>query len=263
MEASASSQLTGLSVILITKNESRNIADCLKSVDFADEIIVVDSRSDDGTIEIAEAAGARVVIFDDWPGFGPQKNRALDLASHPWVFSIDADERVTPQLRDEILRTIRAGSLSAYRVPRLSEFCGKPIRHSGWWPDYVLRLFRRDAGRFTDVAVHERVECSGPVGTLDACLLHYPYRDLDALIAKTNRYSSDAARTMAARGKRVGLPGVIGHSVWTFIRIYFLRRGFLDGRHGFVLAAMAASGSFFRYAKLMFINAGGSKKRDR
>lgn len=263
MEASATSQLTGLSVILITKNEAHNLAACLRSVDFADEIIVVDSRSQDGTLEIAEAAGARVVIFDDWPGFGPQKNRALDLATQPWVFSIDADERVTPELRDEILRTLRAPQMAAYRVPRLSEFCGKPIRHSGWWPDYVLRLFRRDAARFTDVTVHERIEYKGPVGTLNACLLHYPYRDLDALIAKTNRYSGDAARAMAARGKRVGIAGVIGHSVWTFIRIYFLRRGFLDGRHGFVLAAMAAAGSFFRYAKLMFLNDGPADKRDR
>ncbi len=263
MEARVPSEVTGISVILITKNEAHNIADCLRSVDFADEIIVVDSRSQDGTIEIAEAAGARVVVCDDWPGFGVQKNRALDLATQPWVFSIDADERVSPQLRDEILRTVRAPAMSAYRVPRLSEFCGKPIRHSGWWPDYVVRLFRRDAARFTEVVVHERVQTSGPVGTLDACLLHYPYRDLDALIAKTNRYSGDAARAMAARGKTVGIAGVVGHSMWTFIRIYFLRRGFLDGRHGFVLAAMAAAGSFFRYAKLMFINAGRAERRDR
>ena len=263
MEASTPRRLTGLSVIVITKNEAHHLADCLRSVDFADEIIVVDSGSQDGTTEIAEAAGARVAIVDDWPGFGPQKNRALDLATQPWVFSIDADERVTPELRDEILRTLVAPQMAAYRVPRLSEFCGKPIRHSGWWPDYVVRLFRRDAARFTEVPVHERVEHAGPAGTLSACLLHYPYRDLDALIAKTNRYSGDAARAMAARGKRVGIFGVIGHSVWTFFRIYFLRRGFLDGRHGFVLAAMAAAGSFFRYAKLMFINADRADKRDR
>lgn len=254
MEANAARQPLGLSVIIITKNEARNIRDCLKSVLFADEIILVDSGSLDDTVEIARSLGAQVHHFDDWPGFGPQKNRALDLATQPWVFSIDADERVTPALRDEIIRTVGEANAVAYKVPRLSEFCGKPIRHSGWWPDEVLRLFRRDMGRFTDVAVHEQVRTAGDVRTLKNCLLHYPYRDLDALLVKINRYSSDAAHMMAARGKRVGIPGVIAHSLWTFVRIYLFKRGFLDGRHGFILAATAAAGSFFRYSKLMFLN---------
>ena len=133
-------------------------------------------------------------------------------------------------------------------------FAEKKIRHSGWWPDYVLRLFRRELGAFDNVQVHEQVLVRGRVGKLKSWFLHFPFDDLAALITKTNRYSSDAAQMMALKGRRVGSFGLITHSVWTFIRIYLLRRGFLDGRHGFVLAATAASGSFLRYAKLMFLN---------
>ena len=254
MESSTPQQKIGLSVILITKNEARHIQACLQSVAFADEIIVVDSGSTDGTIEMARAMGAQVHVFDDWPGFGPQKNRALDLASEPWVFSIDADERVTPALRHEMIQLIKDAGSDAYRVARLSEFCGKPIRYGGWWPGYVVRLFRRGTCRFTDAAVHERVQTKGRIGTLKNWLLHYPYDDLESLIAKSNRYSTDAAVMMAKRGRRSGPMTALAHSFWTFVRMYIIRRGFLDGRHGLVLAVTAASGSFYRYAKLMFFH---------
>lgn len=253
MESSTPQKKLGLSVILITKNEAKHIQACLASVAFADEIIVVDSGSTDGTVEMARAMGAQVHSFEDWPGFGPQKNRALDMATQPWVFSIDADERVTPVLRQEIIQTIEDAAFDAYQVARLSEFCGKPIRHSGWWPDHVVRLFKRGTARFTDAAVHERVEAPGHVGTLHHWLLHYPYDDMESLIAKVNRYSTDAAAMMASRGKKSGPFVALAHACWTFVRIYLLRRGFMDGRHGFVLAVTAASGSFYRYAKLMFL----------
>lgn len=242
-----------LSVILITKNEEKHIQDCLTSVAFADEIVVLDSGSTDRTHEIAESMGARVYRTDDWPGFGPQKNRALDLARCDWVLSIDADERVTPELAQAVQNAMIESRYDAYEIARLSSFCGRWIRHSGWWPDHVVRLFRRGSARFTEVAVHEKVVSGGPVGVLNAHFLHYPYADLDALITKVNRYSSDAAHMMHAKGKRTNLLGVIGHSVWTFIRIYLVRRGFLDGKEGFVLAAVAAAGSFFRYSKLLFL----------
>ena len=253
MESRSPQKTIGLSVILITKNEAKHIAACLDSVSFADELIVVDSGSTDGTIDIARSKGAKVFVFDDWPGFGPQKNRALDLATQPWVLSIDADERVTPALQNEIIQTIEHAAFDAYQIARLSEFCGKAIRHSGWWPDHVLRLFKRGAARFTDAAVHERVVSHGPVGTMHHWILHFPYEDMESLIAKVNRYSTDAAVMMAQRGKQSGPFVAFAHAFWTFIRIYLLRRGFLDGRHGFVLAVTAASGSFYRYAKLMFI----------
>ena len=243
-----------LSVIIITKNEARHIEACLQSVSFAREIIVLDSGSTDETADLARRHGAVVHQTSDWPGFGQQKNRALAYATQPWVLSIDADERVTPELKQEMIDILVAPTCDGYFLPRLSELCGQTIRHSGWWPDYVLRLFRRDAGRFSDAIVHERVELIGVTAKLQACLLHYPYETLDTLINKMNRYSSDAAQMMFARGKRAGVLSIVGHSVWTFIRIYLLRRGFLDGRYGFVLAVTAASGSFFRYSKLMMLN---------
>ena len=267
-----------LSVIIITLNEAGHIAECLDSVAFADEVVVVDSGSGDGTREIARTKGAKVVLTDDWPGFGPQKNRALELATCDWVLSIDADERVTPELAVEIREILRApapapaaarcdapalvpsatadsgGFATAYRIARLSNFGGRWIRHSGWWPDHVLRLFRRGTARFKDVAVHESVVTDLPVATLKAHFLHYPYASLEHFIAKINHYSSEAAAMMHARGKRTTVLGAWGHASWTFVRIYVLRRGFLDGREGFILAAMGAAGSFFRYTKLLFLN---------
>ena len=188
-----------LSVIVITRNEAAHIGDCLDSVAFADEIIVLDSGSTDATREIARARGARVEVAPDWPGFGPQKNRALALATGDWVLSIDADERVTPELAGAIRQAIGAPAAEAYRIARLSNFCGRWIRHSGWWPDYVVRLFRREAGRFTDAAVHERVEVRGRTGTLSGHFLHYPYATLEVFIDKINRYSTEAARAAFAK----------------------------------------------------------------
>ena len=252
MEKTATPGMT-LSVIIIARNEARHIEACLASVSFADEWVVVDSASTDNTAELARKWGARVITTTDWPGFGPQKNRALDLATSDWVLSIDADERVTPQLAAEIQATLSNPGHDAFDVPRLSSFCGKPIRHSGWWPDYVLRLFKRGTARFTDVAVHERVQPGGSVGKLQAHLTHQAYDNLDALLVKINRYSTDAAAMMHARGKTTSILGALGHGFWTFIRIYLIRRGFLDGRHGLVLVVAASAGSFFRYAKLYFL----------
>jgi glycosyltransferase involved in cell wall biosynthesis len=246
--------MTTLSAIIITKNEASHIGDCIDSVSFADEIIVVDSGSTDTTREIAAAKGAKVVLTDDWPGFGKQKNRALDLATQDWVLSIDADERVTPELAQEIKRMVAQPSADAYKIARLSNFGGRWIRHSGWWPDYVLRLFKRGKARFKDVAVHESVQTASTVATLKGHFLHYPYADLESFIAKINHYSSEAAAILHAKGKRTSVVGATGHAVWTFIRIYLIRRGFLDGKEGFILAVMASAGSFFRYTKLLRLN---------
>lgn len=242
-----------LSVIIITKNEAAHIGDCLDSVAFADEIVVLDSGSTDATCEIARARGARVEVSPDWPGFGPQKNRVLDLATGDWVLSIDADERVPAELARSIQQAIRAPAAEGYRIARLSNFCGRWIRHSGWWPDYVVRLFRRDAGRFTDAAVHEHVEVRGHTSTLSGHFLHYPYATLEIFIDKINRYSTEAARTAYRKGRRTTVLGPFGHGAWTFIRHYVLRRGFLDGWQGLVLAGMAATGSFYRYVKLYWL----------
>lgn len=245
-----------LSVIIITKNEAANIGPCIDSVAFADEIIVLDSGSTDDTCRIAAERGAKVSVSETWPGFGPQKNRALDLATGEWILSIDADERVTEALAHEIQREIAAPRADAYKIPRLSNFCGRWIRHSGWWPDHVLRLFRRGTARFTHAAVHESLQSASAssVATLDNHFLHYPYADLESFIAKMNRYSTDAAAMMHAKGRKASLAGATGHAVWTFVRLYVVRRGFLDGREGFLLAVMAAMGSFIRYNKLILLN---------
>lgn len=251
-----------LSVIIITHNEAANIEACLQSVGFADECIVVDSGSTDDTVALATALGAQVESTADWPGFGPQKNRALALATGDWVLSLDADERVTPDLAREIQTVLRQADFDAYDMPRLSSFCGRFIRHSGWWPDRVVRLFRRGTTRFTDATVHERVDTRGPVGHCGAHLLHYTYPDLSSALQKMDRYSTDAAKAMYARGKRAGLGAALGHGSWTFVRIYLIRRGFLDGVHGLVLAVVAAMGSFSRYSKLMFLSRDGAGERD-
>lgn len=242
-----------LSVIIITRNEQANIGACLASVDFADEIIVLDSGSTDQTCDIARKAGARVEVTADWPGFGAQKNRALALASGEWVLSIDADEQVSPALKQAIRQALDAPRADCYRVSRLSNFCGRWIRHSGWWPDRIVRVFRRAGARFSDDAVHEKVIVQGTVGDLSGELLHYPYASLEAFIDKINRYSTAAAHSAFLTGRRTTVLGPFGHATWTFLRHYVLRRGFLDGWQGLVLAGMAATGSFYRYAKLYWL----------
>lgn len=236
-----------LSVTVITKNESHRIERCLRSVDFADECIVLDSGSTDDTVDIARRLGARVEVSPDWPGFGPQKNRALALATGDWVFSIDADEEVTPALRAAILAAVRRpDGADAYWVTRSSSFCGRPIRHGDWRNDRVLRLFRRARARFTDDQVHERVDCPPPHGQLDGLLLHDSVDSMQDAVEKTERYARLGAEKLRARG-RGGLTAALVHGGWTFLRGYLLRLGFLDGRAGLSIAALNARGTFLRY----------------
>ncbi len=253
-----------LSVILITKNEAANIRACLESVAWADEIIVVDSGSSDDTVAIAHEFTPRVYAHD-WPGFGAQKNRALGYATNEWVFSIDADERVTPELRAAIEAVLRKddGTCSAYRVSRLSSYCGRFMRHSGWYPDHIVRLFKRNEAGFSDSLVHESIEVSGQVGKLDGELLHYSYENLEQVLDKANHYSSAAAQMMLQRGKTASLSGAVLRGLWAFMRTYFLRRGFLDGREGFMVAVSNAEGTYYRYLKLMLLAQQSAARRSR
>jgi glycosyltransferase involved in cell wall biosynthesis len=237
-----------LSVIIIARNEAANIGACLDSVAFADETIVVDSNSSDATADIAVSKGARVVqrAFD---GFGPQKNHALSLAQGDWVLSVDADERISPELASAIATAIATPAADGYELSRLSSFCGREMRHSGWYPDYVLRLFRRSRARFTDDLVHERVVCDGTVARLDGMLLHAPVMRLEDALSRMDRYSTSGAAMLAAKGKRVTFMSGISHGLWTFFRTYLLQRGFLDGREGFLLAVANAEGTYYRYMK--------------
>lgn len=240
-----------LSVILITKDEARDIEGCLRSVAFADEWIVVDSGSRDGTCDIARSMGAQVTVTEDWPGFGPQKNRALALARGRWVLSIDADERVSDALAIQIRAALASPSeVAGYQMSRLSSFCGQWMHHGDWYPDRVLRLALRGRARFSDDRVHERLIVDGPVERLEGELLHDTMPDLHDAIDKMNRYSTGRSKDMAARGAGGGLGSAIGHGLWAFIRCYFLKRGFLDGRLGLVLALYQAEGTYYRYLKL-------------
>ena len=239
-----------LSVILITKNEAANIRDCLQSVSWADEIIVVDSGSTDDTVSIAKGMGAQVYVSADWPGFGPQKNRALGYSSKDWVFSIDADERVTPELRVEIELAMREAKSDGYYCPRLSQFCGKYIHHCGWYPDYVLRLFKRGTGRFSDSLVHESVLLTGSTAKLKNPLLHYSYLTADDVERKVEHYSTAAAQQMLQAGKRSSWAGASLSGGWAFVRTYIVRLGVLDGSAGWNIASMNARTTYLKYRKL-------------
>jgi glycosyltransferase involved in cell wall biosynthesis len=237
-----------LSAIVIVKNEAGNIADCLDTLSFCDERIVVDGGSGDDTVRIAESKGARVVAHQ-WQGFGAQKNFALSLAQGDWVLSIDADERVSSALAAEIRRALDVSGVDGYELNRQSSFCGRTMRHSGWFPDHVLRLFRRGRARFSDDIVHERVVCDGPVARLNELLIHHPVLRLEDALSRMDRYSTAGAETMVASGRRVTFMSGIAHGLWTFIRTYILRAGFLDGREGFMLAVANAEGTYYRYMK--------------
>ena len=237
-----------LSAIVITHNEAANIGECLDGLAFCDERIVVDSGSSDGTADIAKAKGARVE-FREWRGFGQQKNYALSLATGAWVLSVDADERVTPELADAIKTALADGSADAWEIPRRSSFCGREMRHSGWYPDYVLRLFRRGRARFDDAVVHERVICEGVVKRLDQPLIHHPVARLEDALSRMDRYSSASAQALVASGRKVSFLAGIGHGLYAFLRTYVLRAGFLDGAEGFLLAVANAEGSYYRYMK--------------
>jgi glycosyltransferase involved in cell wall biosynthesis len=238
-----------LSVIVITKNEAQNIRACLESVNWADEIIVVDSGSTDETIAIAREF-TQHVYSHDWPGFGAQKNRALDYATGDWVLSLDADERVTPELRAQLKYAMEKSDKDGYCLPRLSQFCGKFIRHSGWYPDYVLRLFKRGRGRFSDDLVHESVILQGRAGKLTSPLMHYSYLTEADVDRKVGQYATAAAQQMYKKGKVAKSLDAPVRAAWAFFRTYCLRLGFLDGVAGYRIACMNARTTYLKYEKL-------------
>jgi glycosyltransferase involved in cell wall biosynthesis len=243
-----------LSVIIITRNNENTIRRCVESVAWADEIIVVDSGSTDRTLEICREFTPKVSQTSDFPGHGPQKNRALDLASGDWVFSLDSDEWVSPELRAELQRAMAApGANTAFMLPRSSSFCGRFMRHSGWWPDYVRRLYRRGTARFNDDRGHDRLIVTGPTGKLSQPILHETIVSLDQSIDKINEYSAMTALHQYQDGRRSSILAAVLHGAWAFFRTYFLRLGFLDGREGLMLAIYNAENSYYRYAKLTLL----------
>ena len=246
-------QRPSLSVIIITKNEAHDIRDCLSSIAWADEIIVVDSGSSDDTLNIALEYTNQVYHAADWQGFGVQKNRALAYATKDWVLSLDADERIDEVLQQEINSVLQSPNFDVYYMPRLSSFCGKFIHHSGWRPDYVARLFKRGAAEFSNHLVHERLIFKAPAGYLKQSLLHLSYKNLDEVLEKMQRYAMLGATELFAKNKRATLTSAILHSVWAFIRTYIIKLGFLDGSHGFILAMTNAETTYHKYLQLYFL----------
>ena len=242
-----------LSVIIITKNEAHDIRDCLTSVAWADEIIVLDSGSTDETPSIAREFTPNVYSSSDWQGFGIQKNRALAYATKDWVLSLDADERVDAALLKEIQEVLKSSEFDVYFIPRLSSFCGRFIHHSGWRPDYVARLFKRGSASFSNNLVHESLAFTAPAGYLKQSILHLSYQNLDEVLDKMQRYAMLGAKELHARNKRTSLLGAIGHGAWAFIRTYIIRLGFLDGAQGFMLAVNNAETTYYKYLQLYFL----------
>lgn len=229
--------MPSLSLIVITKNEEASIARCLRSLPFADDIVVVDSGSTDRTVAIARDCGARVIVTEDWPGFGPQKARALAQAQGEWVLSLDADEWIAPEFADGIHAAITAPNPpAAYRTSRRSRFCGRVVRHSGWSPDYVVRLFRRGHARFSDDLVHEGLIVEGEVRSLAVKIDHDSIDSWADAEDKIKRYSRAAAQQMAARGRRGSQAQALLHGWGAFAKAFVLRAGFLDGATGWGVA---------------------------
>ena len=230
-----------LSIVIITKNEEKFIFDALKSAVFADEVVILDSGSDDQTCNIAKKIGARVEQ-QSWLGFGAQKNKAVELADNDWVFVLDADERITPELRDEIISTLKNPQFDGYRIARLNNFFGKYIKTCGLYPDYSIRLFNRNKGKFNDVAVHESVQMSGSVSTLNNHMIHLAYETIDEFRTKQKKYADLSTK------KKNMLKALIS-PLWTFFKLYFLKLGFLDGWQGFIIAKLYAQYTFWKYTK--------------
>jgi glycosyltransferase involved in cell wall biosynthesis len=239
-----------ISVSIIARDEERRLSKCLESVRFSDDVVVVvDSRSTDRTAEIAREYGCRVYI-EDWRGSGPQKQSAIDKCRNQWVLLLDADERLSPGSEEAVLRAVQNPSVDAYMLNRKAYIAKRWIKHSDWWPDWLIRLFKKERCR-VDGIYHPKIMVSGNSARLHAEIDHYSFFDYAHMVSKINRFSDWTAGVMHDEGKRVSVISPITHAAWMFFKVYFLKRGFLDGLDGLVIAVYSATKSFFKYAKLL------------
>jgi glycosyltransferase involved in cell wall biosynthesis len=243
-----------ISATIITYNEERNLPRAIESLRCCDEIVVLDSGSSDRTVEIAQKLGARV-IESDWRGYAGQKNYASENASHDWILSLDADEALSEALEAEIWQIKKNGPQhDGYTMPRLAQYLGRWIFHSGWYPDRKVRLFNRKAARWQGEFVHESVKVAGTVGHLQANLLHFTCSSLSEHLKTMDRYTTLAAEQIIAERRKVSWARLLFDPPWTFCQTYFLKAGFLDGTEGLAIANMAALYNFLKYAKVRFMN---------
>jgi glycosyltransferase involved in cell wall biosynthesis len=243
-------EMEKISIAIITKDEERNIRACLESVKWADEVVVVDNGSTDRTVAVCQEYGARV-FREDWKGYSGQKNSAIEKTRNEWVLSLDADEQVSPELRREMEESLAAEpSVDGYWIPRKNFFLGRWIRRCGWYPDLNLRLFRKSRGRFGERAVHERVEIRGKTIPLTQPLIHETYRTLTDFVQRMDRYSTLAAREMNREGREFRWIDLLFRPPSTFVQMYILRAGFLEGYDGLVLSVSYSFYTFAKYAKL-------------
>jgi glycosyltransferase involved in cell wall biosynthesis len=243
-----------VSVTVITKNEAADIAAALASVRWADEIVVVDSESTDDTVALARQVTERVVVRP-WAGYVAQKNFAASLASHDWILSLDADERITPPLAQEIQSTLNHPAHKAYRIPRVTWHLGRWIRTTDWYPDDQLRLYDRRSAKWTGQYVHEAITVDGTIGRLKGEIEHYAYRDISDHLETIDRYTTYAAMQMKETGRRAGLLQLAGHPPLAFLRNYIARGGIRDGVPGFIISSMNAYYVFLKFAKLRELQA--------
>ncbi|MFH1842047.1 MAG: glycosyltransferase family 2 protein [bacterium] len=239
-----------ISAAIITKDAAADIGRCLESLACVDEIVVLDTGSRDDTVAICRRHGATVHAAEEWLGFGKMKAAVVALTSHRWVLSIDADEELTPELNAAINNLPDEPDAAAFACNRLSRFLGKWIRHCGWYPDLVVRLFHKERARFNERLVHEAVEPEGPVQRLDGLLLHYTYENLEQYLDKLNRYTSAAAAAAVSEGRSASVFGAFARGKATFLRMWLLQAGFLDGWHGFALCLCSAYYVFAKYLKI-------------
>ncbi len=241
--------MNNLSAAIITWNEEKNLPECLKSISFADDIVVVDSGSTDRTVEIAREFGCRVFV-EEWKGFGPQKSSAVDKCKHEWVLLIDADERVPLETAEAISRTLKEPLSAAYRFRMKHHVRDRWIKHAGYWPDWHVRLVDRSQGSFVGTT-HEKWAARGRVSDLDAHIEHYSFSDYSDMLKSMDEYSAIISQELFAAGRRANVLSPLCHGAGTFFKIYLLQMGLLDGMDGLVIALTKAGGSFFKYAKLL------------
>lgn len=246
-----------LTVLILAKNEEKNISDCIKSALFADEILVIDDFSTDTTARIAEELGARVIQHSMDGNWGQQKTFGIEQASHPWIYLLDADERVTEPLKAEILKAINSEEKFVYYNARLNHFCGKVVRHSGWFPDYGIHLIPKD-GSYVTGYVHEEIHYNYPVKKMpkSAYLLHYTYVSWEQYLRKLNNYTTLGARKKFDAGKRAGILDIIFHPLFGMFKIFFIQRAFLDGLTGCFLTVGHGISVFMKYSKLYYLGKG-------